>query len=150
MTSRQLATDPPRARAVARPHLAKGSPVAIFHDHRARGGRRSKLLGQRGRGHDRAEDAGERQRRGRSPPPPLQERGDRATRRPLHERGDDASHPLLHDGVLGRQGFGAAGPTVNRVAPVRPQTSGEYMHSARVGGTTKSPGVVARARVRKW
>jgi hypothetical protein len=31
-------------------------------------------------------------------------------------------------------------------AAVRPNDSGSYMHSARVGGTTKRPGVVARAR----
>src|SRR5690606_30595403 len=38
--------------------------------------------------------------------------------------------------------------TSKELAPVRPNTSGLYISSACVGGTTKRPGVVARARYR--
>jgi hypothetical protein len=41
------------------------------------------------------------------------------------------------------QGFGF---TMKRDAAVRPNTSGSYMASMRVGGMTKVPAVVARAR----
>ncbi len=35
--------------------------------------------------------------------------------------------------------------TISQSLPLRPKTSGEYISSALAGGTTKVPGVVARA-----
>jgi hypothetical protein len=40
--------------------------------------------------------------------------------------------------------------TITMLLPLRPKTSGEYISSALAGGTTKRPGVVARAVYVYW
>ncbi len=40
--------------------------------------------------------------------------------------------------------------TITQSLLLRPKTSGEYISSALVGGTTKIPGVVARATYEYW
>ena len=119
---------PARARAVVRPDLAQQVAVPVLYPDRP----------------------------GRPPHPQL--RGHRRQRRPEHQqhhrkpeqreadpRATAPRHGLFATAPLATGPTGPV-PTTKRVAADAPQTSGEYMHSARVGGTTKSPGVVARAR----
>ena len=60
---------------------------------------------------------------------------------PVH--GDHRSRHASRGVVVAstREGYS----TISRSVEVRPNVSGEYISSARVGGTTNEPGVVARA-----
>ena len=65
-------------------------------------------------------------------------------------RGDPPGPPQLLEDVGGHAGSGrkAAHSTLTRSVAPRPKVSGAYISSARGGGTTKRPGVVARATYR--
>jgi len=151
---------PPGARAVSGAHFAQRPPFAVGDDDGSRRNGLAQLARQRRPGdRDRDRDQCQRQRRDRDRQHPeaiRQQAYDPAsaakTSEAIRQQAYDlvlgeGEHGLTHqDFGVGRATFGAAGPTVKRVAAVLPRTSGAYMHSARVGGTTKSPGVVARAR----
>ncbi len=145
-----------RARVPSSARTSRRVPaVPIGDDERPAGRAFSQLTGQRRRQHRGRHGAAEETDEA---PPSLQhhQRPPTGARRSDESTGAQATIPIFtkatnpelahHCSAFARTTFGVAGPTVNRVAAVRPRTSGAYMHSARVGGTTKSPGVVARAR----
>jgi len=117
---------PAGLRAVVGPHFAQQIAVAVVDADGARSARAEELVGHRRepRRHEQQEHGGDEDER-------------RHTRR--------AAQRAMHHGFFATATL-AGPPTTKRVAAEAPQTSGEYMQAARVGGTTKSPGVVARAR----
>ena len=111
--------DPSRTRRVAGAHLAQEGAVAIDEAQRLAVPRRAHELGGK-----RREGGGHGQRRRQE------------DRQGEHGRRDPEDAPL-HRAL-----------TTNVAPAVLPKVSGSYMHSARVGGTTNVPWVVARARYR--
>jgi hypothetical protein len=150
---------PAGAGAVARAELAEHDAVAIA-DHRrhvAAGGLAELRRQRRERGGDREQEPGGDEQRGR-PAEGAQQRPEDAPRgarpdRPGErgERGAPASGGRAQAHRGGRAGAAPAGAAARastwmRSAPERPKTSGVYISSARVGGSTNAPSVVARAR----
>jgi len=112
---------PARAGGVVRAHLAEQPAVAIEEARRLRS-RRARAELRRQRRHRRRDDERDHRRQ---------------------EGADDDAQDAPEPGRADHFAF-----TSKIVAPVRPNTAGSYMHSARVGGITNLPIVVARARYR--
>ncbi len=109
-----------RTLPVARAHLTKERARRVFDAHRRRRNLQKLARKRRERGGDDQGDDG-----------------------PDHGADDQPRDARPRQANRGDHFFAT---TSNVVASVRPETSGEYMHSTRVGGVTNDPSAVARVR----
>jgi hypothetical protein len=142
--------DPASALPVVRAVLAQEHAVAIADDERHVGGRRlAERRGQVGEGRGDGEDQPRHEERGARDLEAAAEAGtpgEGGAGGGEHRTGrSEGRAEGAPGGEARRDHFGA---TVTEAAAVRPKTSGAYISSARAGGSTNVPWVVARARYR--